>query len=883
MKTENDVQNEEQEEQNLPERAFSAGKDMLKDAAKQEAKKMGKKAGKVALKIALAVLKLIMPIIIIIIICSLIVGCVYVIKDKIQEIASNVSINLKIGENGPIAPTKKEVLEDIEKELKAMGIDMTQLGLGSKSQAEAYLYKYKMASFATTLPYIKDGIGETLVDIFMQTQYPVLNSALENLKDKEVKGIVKIKRRTENGGTKGLEFKKYESFQGMISSNNLGALDFFSIDDSWNLCVAKYTKVITNGSTVITMEEVKIPYQTMISNYSMPFSFFITLQQATLNPEYVSAVADLIMEHGEIELTIFDSTSTMVTEETTTYDLHTKTKVSTSDVIDSIGALNPATGGITSSISQIAGETGAEASTIVRNTSSKSETTTTTTIMNSISADVTSANVWVIEKDSSYRLEKEEPVTNTQTQNMSDMDETEPSTEEGSWKTNHVLTVKETDSSTSWVKESSNMKVNPDSFLGLWRNSTGLYVKGITPKFKPKSDGGKLVKYGIVFSGEYVSPLQNLFSNDAMMCDLLEKNEDTQLHAQLMQELIKYYKADGNYTIDVDFNIFDTGSFDEISNLYGSTVEEKVWFALLDAGYDENGVAGAMGNLYEESGFLTNNVEDCVNQKSGLSDAKYTQEVNDGKISRSKFVICVEWGEGNTGKYGYGLAQWTWPSYKEELYDLAKSKGVGIDDEELQIEFLIKHMQRAGYSKTQSSPTDAAYKFHSQVERSADGPSEIKERANAAEAIYKKYHGREKPDLIEIDSMLTGEKAEKMKKMINEAVKIANDNRYTYSQARRYEKFYFDCSSFCARLYKQFFGIDIPGTTADYGTYGYVGPVNGTALQPGDVLWRNGHVEMWIGNNQRVGAHTHYATHPKDDISVTTGKGNFTKVYRFIK
>lgn len=130
---------------------------------------------------------------------------------------------------------------------------------------------------------------------------------------------------------------------------------------------------------------------------------------------------------------------------------------------------------------------------------------------------------------------------------------------------------------------------------------------------------------------------------------------------------------------------------------------------------------------------------------------------------------------------------------------------------------------------------------------------------------------------------LTGDKSEKMKKMLNEAVRIANDDRYTYSQGNRYGKFQYDCSSLVARLYKKYFNIETPTTTSKYGQKNHIGKYGSVDLQPGDVLWRSGHVEIYIGNGKRVGAHKHYPTHSKDDITVEDLKGaNFTDVYRFV-
>ena len=34
-----------------------------------------------------------------------------------------------------------------------------------------------------------------------------------------------------------------------------------------------------------------------------------------------------------------------------------------------------------------------------------------------------------------------------------------------------------------------------------------------------------------------------------------------------------------------------------------------------------------------------------------------------------------------------------------------------------------------------------------------------------------------------------------------------------------------------------------------------------------------GHVELYIGNNQRFGAHKHYSDHPADDVSIKSYNG----------
>ena len=92
--------------------------------------------------------------------------------------------------------------------------------------------------------------------------------------------------------------------------------------------------------------------------------------------------------------------------------------------------------------------------------------------------------------------------------------------------------------------------------------------------------------------------------------------------------------------------------------LAGDTIEEKVWLALLDAGYSEIAAAGVMGNIYGESGF------------------------NSAAI------------EGGSGE-GHGLCQWSF-GRKEQLFAFAAARGVDWTDEDLQVEFLLAELTPGG-------------------------------------------------------------------------------------------------------------------------------------------------------------------------------------------
>lgn len=299
-------ENEEQQQQSIANQVAEQGKEMAKQAVKDEIKKHTKK---IAIKLAPFIIKAV----IIILVASIIIGGVLAIIDTVREIASKISSSIATyivaGENGPLAPNPEKMINQINAELEAAGIKKEELYLGNGMQADMYLYKFMAASLSTQLPYIKDSSLKNIFNIdfgdIASMTIPGM-AAINNIKKQfteNVQGIVKIKRQTK-GKIKDLTYKKHDDFLDLIEEDNTSALNYFSIDENWMLCVAKTKKVVTTQEPKIETEEeakekvivqeVKIPYQTMVSKYSVPFEFFIVLQQVSQNAEYVSAVADLI-------------------------------------------------------------------------------------------------------------------------------------------------------------------------------------------------------------------------------------------------------------------------------------------------------------------------------------------------------------------------------------------------------------------------------------------------------------------------------------------------------------------------------------------------------------------------------------------------------------
>lgn len=142
--------------------------------------------------------------------------------------------------------------------------------------------------------------------------------------------------------------------------------------------------------------------------------------------------------------------------------------------------------------------------------------------------------------------------------------------------------------------------------------------------------------------------------------------------------------------------------------LRGNDIAEKVWNFLTDAGINEFGTAGLMGNIQAESGMNPKNLENLCEKrlkeagKPYCTDETYTAAVDNGEISREEFLHPLP------GKqYGYGLTQLTSAGRKAGLYDLAKSKGKSIGDLETQLEFLMIEL-KTSYKTAYNAIKDAA-------------------------------------------------------------------------------------------------------------------------------------------------------------------------------
>ena len=108
-----------------------------------------------------------------------------------------------------------------------------------------------------------------------------------------------------------------------------------------------------------------------------------------------------------------------------------------------------------------------------------------------------------------------------------------------------------------------------------------------------------------------------------------------------------------------------------------------VWRWLYAKIKNKYGVAGLMGNLYAESGFYSDRLQGDI--PHSYKSVEYTRKVDSGEITVYNFIH-----NGPNGG-GYGLAQWTYHTRKEDLYNKWKSnqtKYASIGSIDLALDFL---------------------------------------------------------------------------------------------------------------------------------------------------------------------------------------------------
>ena len=141
--------------------------------------------------------------------------------------------------------------------------------------------------------------------------------------------------------------------------------------------------------------------------------------------------------------------------------------------------------------------------------------------------------------------------------------------------------------------------------------------------------------------------------------------------------------------------------------------ESKIWQALKQIGFTDFASAGIMANIFVESGFKPDNVQNSFEKRLG-TDAEYTKKVNERTYTREQFA---------NDSAGYGLCQWTYHTRKSALYDFCMCRSTKIDNIVDQLLFMTQECRNSGLFDRLNkctSPYDAGVLFMLNFEKPKD-------------------------------------------------------------------------------------------------------------------------------------------------------------------
>lgn len=215
----------------------------------------------------------------------------------------------------------------------------------------------------------------------------------------------------------------------------------------------------------------------------------------------------------------------------------------------------------------------------------------------------------------------------------------------------------------------------------------------------------------------------------------------------------------------------------DTSKIDTSPIDEKImWDFFKSKGLNDYGVAGLMGNLYAESTLRPTNLQQTYEKKLGMSDAEYTAAV-DADIY-TNFV---------KDSAGYGLAQWTYWTLKQDMLNYHKKANKSIGDGQTQMEFLVYQLSTkySGVFKTlqeAKSIREASDAVLLKFERPADQSESVQlKRAQYGQKYYDIFSQKKEADNhnpTESDKRLTlrkGDEGEEVEKLQETLKKLGFD------------------------------------------------------------------------------------------------------------
>lgn len=512
---------------------------------------------------------LLIPIIVIVALGMSLFSVFGTIGDTIQNVVHSFIDLFKIVDDwdGSIK-IKDEDISKVIKEIENLGFDMDDLWLLGdiekedtdneetlkKKQEEAakkYIRKFLEAQLVTETPHYE----------------PVIASG--NAYNQKTYGQVYIYRANdqeyinENSKATPMSWMSYSTMQEEAAKNNEKGLNaiknHYSIDDEGKLVIAQWTKIETTGKANEVIISLKhIDYKSAISQYTTPMNFFIYLTMVSQNPEFVSAVTDMV-KNSRIELTIMDTKTVNVEEEKYSFTRNTKTTHETKRQ------------GVVINTYTTSRSRGVEQTT----------TTTTTTVVPT--PKITYAKTWFSEQRITYKIANQDPYHNyekyTENEDSSLADDAEPGDPQAngstSWNTNKCREITTDVTGTTYKEETRGNVIDKTGEKGSngvtqdsYKNERRQVKNNFTVDDKTTFLGLLDDYFKIPNSNRYeAAGKTNMVGGAEWLFGLMEKDGRLQNLEQVMRYVMYKYTGKEYGVKELDLSIFNIRDFSDLTSV----------------------------------------------------------------------------------------------------------------------------------------------------------------------------------------------------------------------------------------------------------------------------------------------------------------------------
>lgn len=253
---------------------FSNGiKNLMKEWLKRKAKKIG----------LIVLISVVIVFILAGLVYALVVGITELLSGEKEKVVDYYAFDAGSGK----IVINDDMVTAMRESLEAQSINMRDIGLDTEQQNEN-LKKFLEAEVATS--------------------YPEING-----------GVIRFQKAS---GSK-FEYVIPTTFDSMVNTKNQDVKNKYTIKGD-NLVYADVSTTDEDGNVTVNINVIEENYRTRVSQYSVPFEFFVILCLQTNQPDFAVALADQIVQDTEIVLSVFDSTTVTTTTTKRTSFLHTE-------------------------------------------------------------------------------------------------------------------------------------------------------------------------------------------------------------------------------------------------------------------------------------------------------------------------------------------------------------------------------------------------------------------------------------------------------------------------------------------------------------------------------------------------------------------------------